>query len=131
MPSSSTKKISLATNDYNFSLLADPNKIKEASKTVLVRNSNLHNNDDSDSKSNLIDINDPDSDVQFNDKRSVSSTTSTKSKSTKSSKSSPSSYRRSRQESIKQDIHSYRTEKKEDKRDDKKEDKSIKDKIEP
>ena len=98
-----SKKLSITTTEHNFSLLADPNKIKDVSKTVLVKDSNhKHDNDSVSSKSNLIDVNDPDSDINFVNKNHANSV-----KSSKSSKSSTSASvsRRSRHETIKREIH--------------------------
>ena len=82
----STQRKNMSSTEYNFSLLADPKKIKNIDKTVVVKN--VKNNNDSDSvKSNLMDINNPDSDLQFK----ISEGSRRSSKSSVSSKSSISS----------------------------------------
>lgn len=103
MESSNKKQnFSLATNDYNFSLLADPNKIKDVTKTIVVKNSKDNNTGSDSEKSNLIDINEPESEkseIQFINKKDSRKSSTTSNKSSVSS-------RKSRHESIKQDINS-------------------------
>ena len=87
MSSSTSNKKTFSSTEYNFSLLADPNKIKNIDKTVIVRNNKM--SDSESIKSNLIEINDPPSDIKFND--NISNENLSNKKSPKSSKSSLSS----------------------------------------
>jgi hypothetical protein len=101
---SNTKKSSLTSTEYNFSLLADPNKIKNIDKTIMVKTFKNSNETESD-KSNLYDIQDPESDIKFNNKKDNSHKSSRSSKSSVSSHSSRSSNRNARYNSIRESFN--------------------------
>jgi hypothetical protein len=102
----SKSKKTITSTDYNFSLLADPNKLKSENQAVVIKSIGSNNRNDSDSqKSNLIELDDEVSDVNFADKYNNYSNRSKSERSSKSSRSSNSSSRRKRYNDIRTELN--------------------------
>ena len=107
-------KKSITSTDYNFSLLADPNKVKNENKTVTVKSfhDKTHNNDSDSAKSNLLELDEEASDMNFNnnnyndDSKRNSNRSSKSSRASSNSSNSNSARRRERFNNIRDDIRS-------------------------
>ena len=108
----SKSKKTITSTDYNFSLLADPNKLKSENQAVVIKSigRNNHKNDSDSQKSNLIELDDEVSDVNFADKYNNYSSRSKSERSSKSSRSSNSSTRRKRYDDIRTELNNNKHE---------------------
>jgi hypothetical protein len=111
---SQMNKKAITSTDYNFSLLADPNKVKQENKTITVKSfqDKTHNNDSDSAKSNLLELDEEASDMNFADIKSErnSNRSSKSSRSSRSSNSSNSSKRRARFNNIREEVRTSRSE---------------------
>jgi len=111
---SQMNKKAITSTDYNFSLLADPNKVKQENKTITVKSfqDKTHNNDSDSAKSNLLELDEEASDMNFADIKSErnSNCSSKSSRSSRSSNSSNSSKRRARFNNIREEVRTSRSE---------------------